>query len=314
MDASLETLDAPSSRRAALARRALTLLVIAAFAVLGTATAGGGDQAGAGGGGGNEAVSAMESHFGRGQAWGEGPEAQEMAQVLLSDLEPGDSVAVRVIDGTPRRVVALVKYADSQTEGLADLTDATRREHLDGLMLDLDSIYETGDAHVGIGIRGTLFYGAVITRQPGQAPQYQVGTVVSTDPIEAILDAPATPPTPPRAIALGETVSGQLAPEPAPMPRFLLTLAAPTRLMTNVVSPGFTGDDAPFAMICRGAVRMPACETGMVEPGFDDAGNPVYQLAAGPYSVFVVSGDDCGGAPGCPQATAAYQLTLTQMP
>jgi hypothetical protein len=307
-------LDPSAARRTAVLRRALSVLVIGAFAVLGTATAGGGDQAAGGGGGGsNDAVSAMESHFGRGQAWGEGPEAQEMAQTLLSDLEPGDSVAVRVIDGTPRRVIALVKYADSQTEGLADLDDGTRRQHLDGLMSDLDAIYDTGDASVGIGIRGTLFYGAVMTRQPAQAAQYQVGAIVNTDAIEAILDAPATPPTPPPSIAIGETISGQLAPDPAPIPRYLLTVAAPTNVMPNVVSPGLTGEQVPFAMLCRGAVRFLACEEAGVEPGFDDAGNMIYELAPGTYSVFVVSGDDCDGAPVCPPASAAYQLTLTQM-
>lgn len=295
------------------ARRALTVLVVAAFAALGTATAGGGDQ-GAGGGGSNDGVSEMESHFGYGVAWGEGPEAQEMAQTLLSDLEAGDSVAVRVIDGTPRRVVALVKYGDAQTEGLADLDDATRRQHLDGLMSDLDGIFETADANVGIGIRGSLFYGAVISRQPGQAPQYQVGAIVGTDALEAILDAPATPPTPPPALTLGQTVSGQLAPDPAPVPRYLLTLPAATRLMTNVVSPGLTGEQAPFAVICPGTVRLTACESTMLEPGFDEQGNPVYQLAPGNYSVFVIAGDDCGGTPVCPAAQASFQLTLTQMP
>ncbi len=300
-----------AARRVAL-RRISTVLVIGAFAALGTATAGGGEQGAAGGT--NDGISAMESHFSRGQAWGEGPEAQEMAQTLLSDLEPGDSVAVRVIDGTPRRVVALVKYADSQYEGLADLDDATRRQHLDGLMLDLDALYGAGDANVGIGIRGTLFYGGVITRQPGQPAQHQVGAIVSTDAIESILDAPATPPTPPPAIAIGETVSGQLAPDPAPMPRYLLTLAAPTNLMTNVVAPGIIGEQVPFAVICRGAVRLPACFESPLDPEFDEAGNPVYQLAPGPYSVFIVPGDDCDGAPICPPAQAAYQLTLTQMP
>ncbi|UJR78375.1 hypothetical protein [Sandaracinus amylolyticus] len=293
-------------------RRALSVLIVAVFAVLGTATAGGGEE-GAASSGSNDAVNAMEGHFQYGQAWGEGPEAQQMAQTLLSDLEPGDSVAVRVIDGTPRRVVALVKYGDAQTEGLADLDDATRRQHLDGLLSDLDAIYETGDSNVGLGIRGTLFYGAVVTRQPGQAPQYQVGAIITTDPLEAILDAAATPPAPPRAIAVGATESGQLQASPAPLPRYLLTLAAPANLMTNVVSPGLTGEQAPFAMICTGAVRFPACETAMVEPQFDDQGNPVYRLAAGAYSVFVVPGDDCGGSPVCPPAQAGYQLTVTQM-
>lgn len=295
-------------------RRVISALVVLVFAVLGTATAGGGDQSAASGGGGsNDAVAAMEAHFSHGQAWGEGPEAQPMAQALLSDLEPGDSVVVRVIDGTPRRVIALVKYGDSQVEGLADLDDATRRQHLDGLLSDLDAVYETGDAQVGLGIRGTLFYGAVVTRQPGQQAQYELGAIVGTDSLEAILDAPATPPTPPRGIAIGQTESGQLQPEPAPLPRYVLTLAAPTNVMMNVVSPGLTGDDAPYAVVCAGIVRATACEDATLEPQWDDNGNPIYRLPAGPYSVFVVPGHDCGGAPNCHAEQAAYQLTVTQM-
>ncbi len=295
-------------------RRALSVLVVAIFAVLGTATAGGGDQSAAGGASSGAQIAGMESHFATGQVWGEGPEAADMAQVLMAELEPGDTVAVRDIPGTPRRVVVLVKYGDAAAEGLSDLDDATRRQHLDALLSILDNTFELGASNVGLGIRGTLFYGAIVTRQPAQVAQYQLGVIVGTENLEAVLAAPATPATPPQVITLGQTITGQCLAPPLPTARYLLTLPAPTNVVIGMVSPGFTGEQLPFPVVCRGDSQIRNChdETTIVTPGIDDTGNVVFELPAGTYTLFVIC-DDCETTLPCPPLTAPYQVTLSAM-
>jgi hypothetical protein len=247
----------------------------------------------------NDGMRALEGHFAPGQPYGEGPEAQEIARALHEGGEPGDAVVVQVIDGSPRRIVALLQYVDVEAEGLPSLSEAERRDHLDAILADLDDLYSASDAQIGIGVRGTFFYGGILTRAPGGAPRVEVGTILSSDPLEAILDAPITPPPPLPEIVPGAPFRGGARFEPAT--RLALTLDAPVDLAPHVTVAGEEDQELVTIVVCRGEVRLHQClDTGAeVEPTeLDDEPWEVLRLGPGRYTVIVAALDECLD-PGC---------------
>lgn len=134
-----------------------------------------------------------------GRHHGEGPGAEAMAIAIRGALEPRDGAAVRVVElppgGPRRRVVALVRLDDDAQEGLADLSEARRQEYLEQILEILDAGFNTGADDVGVGIRGSFFYGAVVTRRVGEPPQFSTGMMVDTRALEELCAAPAAPVT-----------------------------------------------------------------------------------------------------------------------
>ena len=182
-------------------RHVLTTLLVLGFAALGAATSSPdeGSSSGSTSTGTSESatanLNALEAHLARSQNYGEGPRAQQRAAIVRDMVEPGDAIAVRVTEGTPRRIVVLVRFQDGDVEGLRDLSARDRRDQLDGILTELDAEGLTEGADVGIGIRGTIFYGAVATRRLGQAVQYDTSAVANTAVLNELL-APAAPAAP----------------------------------------------------------------------------------------------------------------------
>ncbi len=128
----------------------------------------------------------LEALLHDGVAHGEGAGADALAQQVHAGLEPRDAVVVRTsAPGEPRRVVVLVKFDDDASEGLADLDDTRRTEYLDDILAVVDA--EGAATEVGIGIRGTWAYGAVLVRRAGSPAHYDTSALASTAELDALL-------------------------------------------------------------------------------------------------------------------------------
>lgn len=260
-------------------------------------------------------LSAFESNLNRGQVHAEGPDALHIGNTVRQAVEPGDALGVKVIPGTPRKIVAIVRFADSQVETLADMSEARRREQINGLIEAVDDAYGgAGAEELVVGIRGTLFYGAVGVRRPGQPVEYHTGSIVSTDAIEAALSATPGAETEP-VITVGQTVSGQLQPMPQPQPRYVLQLAAPQQIRVQLAT-GLPIESSPIVEVCRGNVRHIACTEQTEIPPLQDVSSipdlqeneEVFVLQPGLYTIALFAAPPIGSA--VPNTNLAYTLTL----
>lgn len=319
-----------------LARRVASIAVLCVFAVLGAATSepeGDDDPSSASASGetaSGAGLRALEAHLDARNDHGEGPDGAAIAAAAREALAEGDAVAVRVVPGVPRKIVVLVRYrSEGGYENLRDIPSAQRNEELDRIIDAVDQGYEAGADELAVAIRGSVFYGAIAVRRPGQAVTYQTGSVISTEVLEPMLTAtPGPEPTP--TLEVGSAVEGQLQPFPMPQPTYGLTLAAPAQVRVRVTS-DIDGDGTPIAIVCRGTVRAGACgEEVTLEPleevsaaieeeqereamtaeqagrSFDEL---TYDLPAGTYTV-VVYRADCEAEGGCPSDRARYSLRL----
>lgn len=187
----------PQPRRWAL--HLLTLAVVGVFAVLGAGTSGSDEPGGEdsdeeASNPGAAARRELERHLSRGQAYGEGPGGALIASSMrpMLDQSMGDALVVRTIPGNPERIVALLKLRD-----LRDFSDQDREEWLDSFGETIRQGYGATDSHIVVGIRGTVFYGAVAVMTPTATTwDVETGSVVSTDPIDEALGAEPAPAQP----------------------------------------------------------------------------------------------------------------------
>ncbi|MEM9187878.1 MAG: hypothetical protein AAGF12_01780 [Myxococcota bacterium] len=310
-------------------RRGLALVVIACFAVMGAATAGNDE-----GGGDDEssqaasaALSELQTHLSSGSTYGEGPDGEFIAQAVRAVLAPGDGVAVRVVEGAPRKITVLVRYRTTDGyESLADISQSERNEELDRILQAIDVKYEGGADEIGLGIRGSFVYGAIAVRKPGQAVEYHSGTIVSTDVLDPMLIAePGTPA--PRALTLNQPVSGSILSFPIPQPYYTFTLAEPKGVRVRVTTDK-PRESAPIPIVCAGVTRAGQCS---VEDELEDEMHPeelvaeavaaeeaaegatfiedYFSLQAGTYTVILFR-NDCAGAEPCATDGANFTLTV----
>jgi hypothetical protein len=136
-----------------------------------------------------------------GEDYAEGPQAAAIARVIREDVEPGDAVGVKVIEGSPPHIVVLVHFSDDDVEGLRDLGEERRREYVDGMIEALDAEGFSDGCSVGVGIRGRIFYGAIGVRRLGQETEYDLSAVAQTDALDALFTPSAAPAAAPQAPA-----------------------------------------------------------------------------------------------------------------
>lgn len=275
----------------------------------------------------SEALRALEAHLGEGTTYGEGPGGEALAAVVRETLAPEDGVAVRIVPGSPRNVVVLVRYRSTGGyEDLRDISVAERNEELDRILEGIDGGYDARAENLAIAIRGAVFYGAVGVRMAGQAMQYHTGSVVSLAVLDPILGAPAGEDPAVPALALGAQVEGTIAAPPAAPATYRLVLAEETLVVTQLVTA--SSDTAPFLALCAGEQRWIACgEDQSLQPldefqndgldaladRLDGSGRMLdyqaYRLAPGTYTAVVFPNCD-EGAP-CATAGTAYTLMAT---
>ncbi|MGE0788933.1 MAG: hypothetical protein AB7S26_24885 [Sandaracinaceae bacterium] len=168
---------------------------------------------------------ALEANLHQRQTYVDGPGAEEVADAAREALSEDDGLAVRVVDGTPRTVIVLVRYSEGgDYERLRDIPIDRRNAELDRIIEAIDMTEGTQADDVAVAIKGTIFYGALATRQAGQATQYHTGAVVDMAPLDTMLTNAAHPVTAdevgsgaPVEAAPGEGMPTEPAPtEPAP--------------------------------------------------------------------------------------------------
>lgn len=274
----------------------------------------------------SEALRALETHLGESTTYGEGPDAEALAQAVREALAPEDGVAVRVTSGNPRNVTVLVRYrSGGGYEDLREVPVAERNEEIDRIVAAIDESYGARADNLAVAIRGAVFYGAVGVRMANAAIQYHTGSVVSLSVIDPVLTAAAGEDAPVPALTLGAQVQGTVVAPPANPPSYRLELAEDSILVTQLVTPA--SDESAFVALCPGAQRPFLCgEDETLTPiedfqndGLDasaerleEAGRTLdyqaYRLAAGTYTAVVLSNCDFEGP--CPTAGTAYTLLV----
>ena len=275
----------------------------------------------------SDALRALEAHLGERVTYGEGPDAEALAREVREALAPEDGVAVRIVPGDPRSVVVLVRYRS--TGGYQDLREISvpeRNEEIDRIVDAIDQSYGARSERLAVAIRGTVFYGAVGVREPGQPMQYHTGSVVNLAVIDPILTATPAEDPPIPAFALGAQIEGTVPNARGPFPSHQLTLSEETLVVTQLVAADTR--DAPFVSICRTLTRPTLCaEPDVIEPvdGFQNDGldelaerlagsgraldYDAYRLPAGTYAVAVLP--NCDSVDSCSSAGTRYTLLAT---
>lgn len=271
----------------------------------------------------SEALRGLEAHLSEATTYGEGPDGQALADAVRHTLAPGDGVAVRVIPGTPRNTVVLVRYRS--TDGYQDLREipqADRNGEIDRILEAIDHRYSGQGDNLAIGIRGALFYGALGVRMAGRQVEYHTGSVVSLSPLDPLLTAtPGPDATTP--LVLSEQVEGTVVgPDGAP-PTYNLNVEQEGLYVVQTVTNRYP-DGSPFMVLCRGNHPGMLCEANEVEEidgffndGLDELSARVsstgrrmhyqaYRLVPGVYTVGMLPNCDWEG----PCAAAGTPFTL----
>ncbi|HJL20476.1 MAG TPA: hypothetical protein RMH99_32715 [Sandaracinaceae bacterium LLY-WYZ-13_1] len=295
-------------------RHATTLALVGAFGALGAGTSSSDEESSetpeseaAPATGGSDVLNALERHMNAGQPYGEGPDGAAIAQALQRRY-PDDAIAVRVIPGSPRVIVALVRFTD-----LSRIPDDERRDYIDSFASTLDLRFLGSQARIGIGLKGRLLFGAVATREPGAPLSTEIGGAVSDDPLEALLATPAGSISTAPSIAVGDAQRGTFdASDDFGNRRWVLTLAQPTtvhlvaRRTDDVQGPTANG---VWSIICAGNTFNSDCATLR-----DDDTNEA-RLAAGTYTIFsgIAPGCDVDADSRCWKVPTPYEVELTQL-
>jgi len=152
----------------------------------------------------------VDENLNVGTAWGEGPNAQMLADLVLASLvndaklQKSDvGVAVQVTE--QHRV-----FVDCQYMNLSDVKLKPRLELARTLMHALEPKLREGD-HVVLGVKGVLLYGIIMHGDLGQDWDIEAGDQVTSDDIEKALKAATGPAAP----ALSASTSASAEPPPA---------------------------------------------------------------------------------------------------
>lgn len=265
-------------RRSNLVRNLASAATVLVFAALGAATSQPSEDDGTPNADApaSDALRALESHLDPRQDYGEGPDGQLIAATARAALAPGDAVAVRVVPGTPRKVVVLVRYrSEGGYQNLREIPSAERNRELDRILEAIDLGYEAGADEIAVAIKGSIFYGAIAVRRPSEAVTYHTGSVISTSVLDPLLTAEAGTDAAPPSLELGSTVEGQLAPLPMPHPAYVLTLSEP-RLVRVRITSNIDEENAPFIEVCRGTMRAVACTEEHAVAALDEVPDALY--------------------------------------
>jgi len=253
------------------------------------------------------ALSALERHLVAGQSYGEGPDGVAIAAALHSRF-PDDAVAVHVTPGPQRVIVVLLSFQD-----LSQISNGDRENYLENFLSTLDLRFLGSSARIGIGLRGRLLYGAVGTRDPGQATlQMSSGAIVSRSSLDALMAvADGALPTEP-AITLGLAVMGTFdASDHFGNRRWVFTTPAPAVVhLQGERSDGVTDSNMTgvWATICPGNTFNSDCDTMRDDETYDAA------LAPGTYTVFggIAPGCDVETDNDCWQVPTPFDIMLSQ--
>lgn len=255
--------------------------------------------------GSSAALSSLEGHLVAGRAYGEGPDGAAIAEAL-SRRYPDDAVAVRVVPGSPRVIVALLAFRD-----LSQITHAQREEFIDSFRSTLDLRFRGSEARIGIGLRGRLLYGAIGTREPGaRALTVETGALVSPRPLEQLLEVAEGALSTEPAITLGETIRGSFdASDDFGNRRWVLEIEAPVTIyLRGRRADGETdaGHNGVWTGVCPGNTFNSDC------PSLKNEETNEASLAPGTYSVFAGIAPDCDtdAAPRCWKVVTPYEIWL----
>src|SRR5262249_15778151 len=115
---------------------------------------------------GSEQLSALSAHLSYGSTWGSKPEAEKMAkgvvEVLVDEFSYAKKselgVAVEIIPGSPRKIVALV-----QMKYLKEESNADRKKLLTMIRNGIGESGSFASEPFYIGVKGALLWGAIGT-------------------------------------------------------------------------------------------------------------------------------------------------------
>lgn len=253
----------------------------------------------------SSAIASLEGHLVAGRAYGDGPDGAAIAEAL-SRRYPDDAVAVRVIPGSPRVIVALLAFRD-----LRQITHAQREEFIDSFRSTLDLRFRGAEARMGIGLRGHLLYGAIGTREPGaRALTVETGALVSPRPLEELLEVTEGTLSTEPAITLGETIAGTFdASDDFGNRRWVLEVDAPVTIyLRGRRADGQTdaGRNGVWTGVCPGNTFNSDCQSLKNEDSNEAS------LAPGTYSVFagIAPGCDTDATPQCWRVATPYEIWL----
>jgi hypothetical protein len=144
---------------------------------------------------GQERLKTLESHLSYGSTWGSDAEAEKMARgvsdVVVNEFAYAKrnelGVAVEIVPGKPRKVVALVKMKYLKDEGTSD-----RKKILTMVRDGLAESERFGSDSFVIGVKGAVFWGAIGTGRGFGSIAARTGSSLSSEPLaKAFASAPS---------------------------------------------------------------------------------------------------------------------------
>lgn len=160
----------------------------------------------------HEARLHVDENLELGKAWGEGPNAQVLADAVLAELVTDEKfqksdvgVAVQVTE--QHRV-----FVDVQYMNLSEMKPEPRVELARHVMHVLEPKLQDGD-HVVVGVKGVLLYGIVMHGDLGHDWDIQAGTQVTSADVEKALKAAGTA-SPAASVSVSASASATASPQP----------------------------------------------------------------------------------------------------